>query len=120
MIYEGTNGIQALDLVGRKLAKDGGRAMMAFFNEVTTYINDTGADQAMLVFRAPLLHFARPPAAGLDVVHAQRGGQARQCRRRRHRLHASVWPGGSWLYVGADRRGGASLICRRRTAPRRA
>jgi len=29
-IYEGTNGIQALDLVGRKLPKDGGRAIMAF------------------------------------------------------------------------------------------
>jgi 3-(methylsulfanyl)propanoyl-CoA dehydrogenase len=54
MIYEGANGIQALDLVGRKLAKDGGRAMMAFFNEVTSYINDKGADQAMLVFLAPL------------------------------------------------------------------
>ena len=34
MIYEGTNGIQALDLVGRKLAKDGGRALQAFFDEV--------------------------------------------------------------------------------------
>ncbi len=54
MIYEGANGIQALDLVGRKLAKDGGRAMMAFFNEVTSYINDKGADQAMLAFLAPL------------------------------------------------------------------
>jgi alkylation response protein AidB-like acyl-CoA dehydrogenase len=31
MIYEGTNGIQALDLVGRKLAKDGGRAIQLFF-----------------------------------------------------------------------------------------
>ena len=30
-IYEGTNGIQAMDLVGRKLAKDGGRAVRAFF-----------------------------------------------------------------------------------------
>ena len=30
-IYEGTNGVQAMDLVGRKLAKDGGRAMRAFF-----------------------------------------------------------------------------------------
>ena len=30
-IYEGTNGIQALDLVGRKLGKDGGRAVQAFF-----------------------------------------------------------------------------------------
>src|SRR6476469_1695351 len=30
-IYEGTNGIQAMDLVGRKLPKDGGRAVRAFF-----------------------------------------------------------------------------------------
>src|SRR6476619_6647749 len=30
-IYEGTNGIQAMDLVGRKLAKDGGRAVRAYF-----------------------------------------------------------------------------------------
>ncbi|MGJ8537674.1 MAG: acyl-CoA dehydrogenase C-terminal domain-containing protein [Parasphingopyxis sp.] len=29
-IYEGTNGVQAMDLVGRKLAKDGGRAIQAF------------------------------------------------------------------------------------------
>ena len=36
-IYEGANGIQALDLVGRKLGKDGGRAIMAFFNEVQGY-----------------------------------------------------------------------------------
>ena len=54
MIYEGANGIQALDLVGRKLAKDGGRAMMAFFNEVTNYVNEKGADPAMLVYLAPL------------------------------------------------------------------
>lgn len=31
MIYEGANGVQALDLVGRKLAQNGGKAMMAFF-----------------------------------------------------------------------------------------
>jgi len=31
MIYEVPNGIQALDLVGRKLPRDGGRAVMAFF-----------------------------------------------------------------------------------------
>ncbi len=31
MIYEGTNGIQAMDLVGRKLAQNGGRAVQAFF-----------------------------------------------------------------------------------------
>lgn len=33
-IYEGANGIQALDLVGRKLAQDGGKHIMAFFDLV--------------------------------------------------------------------------------------
>src|SRR6476469_3227035 len=33
-IYEGTNGIQAMDLVGRKLPKDGGRAVRGFFDLV--------------------------------------------------------------------------------------
>jgi alkylation response protein AidB-like acyl-CoA dehydrogenase len=34
MIYEGANGVQAMDLVGRKLPKDGGRAIQAFFRLV--------------------------------------------------------------------------------------
>jgi len=39
-IYEGTNGIQAMDLVGRKLAKDGGRGVRAFFDTVARDIAD--------------------------------------------------------------------------------
>jgi alkylation response protein AidB-like acyl-CoA dehydrogenase len=54
MIYEGANGIQALDLVGRKLAKDGGRAVMAFFNEVQGYIKEHGGDEAMKPYVEPL------------------------------------------------------------------
>jgi alkylation response protein AidB-like acyl-CoA dehydrogenase len=38
LIYEGTNGVQALDLVGRKLAAKGGRAVMAFFAEVDAFV----------------------------------------------------------------------------------
>ncbi len=53
-IYEGANGIQALDLVGRKLGKDGGRALMAFIGEVQGYIKDKGADEAMKPYLAPL------------------------------------------------------------------
>ena len=37
LIYEGTNGVQALDLVGRKLAANGGRAVMSFFAEIDAY-----------------------------------------------------------------------------------
>src|SRR5438309_4408958 len=42
-IYEGTNGIQAMDLVGRKLPKDGGRAVRAFFELVGCDIADAKA-----------------------------------------------------------------------------
>lgn len=54
MIYEGANGIQALDLVGRKLPRDGGRAAMAFFAEVAAFAKDHGADEAMKPFIVPL------------------------------------------------------------------
>jgi acyl-CoA dehydrogenase len=54
MIYEGANGIQALDLVGRKLLKDGGRALQAFFSEVSGYINERKSDETMLPFTVPL------------------------------------------------------------------
>ena len=50
MIYEGTNGIQALDLVGRKLAANGGRAVMSFFAEIDGYIAEHEADAALKPF----------------------------------------------------------------------
>ena len=46
MIYEGANGVQALDLVGRKLAQDGGKHVMAFFDMVKTFIKENGGDEA--------------------------------------------------------------------------
>jgi acyl-CoA dehydrogenase len=54
MIYEGANGIQALDLVGRKLGKDGGRAVMALFGEMQGYIKEQAADTAMKPVVEPL------------------------------------------------------------------
>jgi len=45
MIYEGANGVQALDLVGRKLAQDGGKHVMAFFDLVKDFIKaEAGKD----------------------------------------------------------------------------
>jgi len=41
MIYEGTNHIQALDLVGRKLPMHGGRLMQNFANEITAILRST-------------------------------------------------------------------------------
>ena len=54
MIYEGANGIQALDLVGRKLAKDGGRAITAFFAEAQAFVKQHGGDAALAPYVAPL------------------------------------------------------------------
>jgi len=53
MIYEGANGIQALDLIGRKLPKDGGRAIMTFFNAVGTFIETNKADKDLASLLAP-------------------------------------------------------------------
>ena len=47
MIYEGTNGIQALDLVGRKLAAHMGRYLRAFFHPVSTFLEDHAGDAAI-------------------------------------------------------------------------
>jgi alkylation response protein AidB-like acyl-CoA dehydrogenase len=50
LIYEGTNGIQALDLVGRKLAANGGRATMAFLAELDAFVAANGDDAALKPF----------------------------------------------------------------------
>lgn len=47
MIYEGANGIQALDLVFRKLPKDGGRALTGFVGEVKSFIKENEANAAL-------------------------------------------------------------------------
>ena len=47
MIYEGANGIQALDLVGRKLAQDGGKHVMAFFEMIKSFIKENESNEAL-------------------------------------------------------------------------
>lgn len=54
MIYEGTNGIQALDLVGRKLPKDNGKALQALLNEIEAFLENCAHDEQMASFVAPL------------------------------------------------------------------
>ncbi|NBR34204.1 MAG: acyl-CoA dehydrogenase [Rhodobacteraceae bacterium] len=46
MIYEGANGVQALDLVGRKLAQDGGKHVMAFFDLVKAFVSENKGHDA--------------------------------------------------------------------------
>jgi acyl-CoA dehydrogenase len=54
MIYEGANGIQALDLVGRKLPANGGRAIMGLLGEMQAFIKENEADEGMKPYIAPL------------------------------------------------------------------
>ena len=53
-IYEGANGIQALDLVGRKLGANGGRAIQAFFKLVGRFLSDNKENEKLVDFIAPL------------------------------------------------------------------
>ena len=46
-IYEGTNGVQAMDLVGRKLGANGGRGVMAYFQLVTQAVADAKGDERL-------------------------------------------------------------------------
>ena len=50
MIYEGANGIQALDLVGRKLGMNGGRAVMALFKEIGDFCEENRSDEKLAPF----------------------------------------------------------------------
>ena len=47
MIYEGTNGVQAMDLCGRKLASKGGRAVQAFFKMIDDEIAAAKSDETL-------------------------------------------------------------------------
>ena len=58
-IYEGANGIQALDLVARKLPRNGGRAFTAFTREVASFLKTKAGDTRLAPFLGPL-------KAGLD------------------------------------------------------
>jgi 3-(methylsulfanyl)propanoyl-CoA dehydrogenase len=60
-IYEGTNGIQAGDLAGRKLARDGGEAARALFTEIGAGLNE---------LRGGFTPLRQPLANGLAALEA--------------------------------------------------
>ena len=53
-LYEGTNGIQALDLVGRKMGQHNGRLLRRFFHPVAEFLEAHKADAALAEFTEPL------------------------------------------------------------------
>jgi alkylation response protein AidB-like acyl-CoA dehydrogenase len=68
-LYEGANGIQALDLVGRKLPAHYGRCLRTFFHPVMAFIEQHQADAALAEFVLPLAKaFARLQQITLHVA----------------------------------------------------
>jgi len=72
MIYEGTNGIQALDLVGRKMGQGYGRLLRRFFHPLQKFIEENQADAKLQEFIFPLAKaFAKLQQATAHI--AQKG-----------------------------------------------
>ena len=67
-IYEGANGVQAMDLVGRKLGRKGGAAPLALFALLTGWIAENEKDEALAPLRqgreARHRERCRPPPCG--------------------------------------------------------
>lgn len=71
-IYEGTNGIQALDLVGRKMSVGMGRLLRQFFHPVSKFIEDNQSQENLQEFIFPLAKsFAKLQQATATI--AQKG-----------------------------------------------
>jgi len=70
-LYEGTNGIQALDLIGRKLPAHMGRFLRRFFHPVQKFIEENAANPEMAEFVTPLMRsFARLQQTTLWLAEA--------------------------------------------------
>src|SRR5690606_10381112 len=73
-IYEGTNGVQAMDLVGRKLALEGGAAAQGFFDLIAADLEGQGAPIAAATRDA--LQLLRDATAALREADADALGAA--------------------------------------------
>jgi len=73
MIYEGANGIQALDLVARKLAADGGKHVMAFFELVKTFLKENETDDRLKAGFLDPLKAASKALQGAGMYFMQNG-----------------------------------------------
>jgi hypothetical protein len=54
MIYEGTNTVQSLDLLGRKILGDNGAKLKKFGQKIAEFVEDVGTNEAMQEFVNPL------------------------------------------------------------------
>jgi alkylation response protein AidB-like acyl-CoA dehydrogenase len=70
-IYEGTNGVQAMDLLGRKISRGGGVMMMSVLNEINKTLNGPGKDDGPFSSEIAALAKARDILAGTAMAFGQ-------------------------------------------------
>jgi alkylation response protein AidB-like acyl-CoA dehydrogenase len=75
MIYEGANGVQALDLVGRKMTQDGGKHVMAFFDLVKGFIRENEGDAGLKAQFLDPLKAASKDLQAAAMFFAQQGAK---------------------------------------------
>jgi hypothetical protein len=68
MLYEGANGIQALDLVARKLPRDGARAIHSFFRNVNAFIDESAGSSALSPLVQPMRRSLRELEQGTALL----------------------------------------------------
>ena len=92
MIYEGANGVQALDLVGRKLAQDGGKHVMAFFEMVKSFCAEQKDVEGMERLHRAAQKGLERSSGCRHVLHAKRHEEPERRPRWLDRLHAHDGP----------------------------
>ena len=106
-IYEGANGIQALDLVGRKLGQHAGRLLRRFFHPVAACLEEAAHDPEPRRPGRAVGQNLWQAAAGHRFDRPARAGRPRGCRRRGDRLPPALRLRGVGLHVAAHGEAGA-------------
>jgi alkylation response protein AidB-like acyl-CoA dehydrogenase len=96
MIYEGTNGVQALDLVGRKMGANMGRSLRHFFHPVADFIAANQSDKLVAAFAKAFAGLQRA-TAGIAMVGLADPEEAGAAATEYLRLFGIVAVGYLWL-----------------------
>ena len=100
-IYEGTNGIQALDLVGRKLPMHSGRLLRRFFHPVDAFIAERKDEAGAAGIRPAAGEGLRPLQQATALIAQTRHERSRRGGRRGDRLSARSSASSPWAIMWA-------------------
>ena len=73
-IYEGTNGVQAMDLIDRKVVMNGGRYLNLFVEEVQQFIDQHRHEHAMEEFITPLIEAMEILSGSAETIISRADG----------------------------------------------